>query len=59
LPPRRNERLVCVAGFAASELDPPPHAASKLPAPATAPVAAIPRRNWRRPNPCPRRGVLS
>jgi hypothetical protein len=39
------------------ELD-PPHAASKLPAPAIAPVAAIPRRNWRRPNPSASRGAL-
>jgi hypothetical protein len=28
----------------------PPHAASKLPAPATAPAAATPPRNWRLPS---------
>jgi len=51
-PPRRKERLAWAAWLKVPELEPPPvHALSMLPAPATAPVTAIPRRNWRRPGP--------
>src|SRR5262249_59217424 len=56
-PPRRKERLAWAAWLMVLEL-PPLHALSKLPAPATAPVTAIPRRNWRRPIPSADRGVL-
>src|ERR1019366_266558 len=54
-PPRRRGWLATC--LVLPGLD-PPQAASKLPAPAIAPVAAIPRRNWRRPNPPADPGVM-
>jgi len=59
-PPRRKEWRAGAAWLNVPGLGPLPplHALTKLPAPATAPVTAIPRRNWRRPNPSADRGVL-